>query len=283
MTPDASSSSTLGPVREVSTSRSVAEVYDYGAHVWSWSLEGQPVLWQSGSSVFEQGKPLRGGIPVCWPWFGPGRSGDMTPAHGLARINPWTLTAQRETPDGTVLEYELTSREVPEALPGCAWTLGYQVTVGEHLELALTVTNTGTEQFSYELALHTYLTVGDVRQVRVSGLDGASYLDKVTGRHERQEGDVMVSAETDRVYDRAGEVVVTDPVLGRALHVSTEGAANTVVWNPWVAKSAAMPDFGDDEWPGMLCIEGGNVLDEAVTVSPGASRTLRYRLAVATA
>ncbi|HET7723049.1 MAG TPA: D-hexose-6-phosphate mutarotase [Propionibacteriaceae bacterium] len=271
---------TLDAPREVRTPRSVAEVYDYGAHVWSWRLDGQPVLWQSDSSMYERGKPLRGGVPICWPWFGPGRTGDMSPAHGLARISDWTLTDQRETPDGTQLTYELTSLQVPDALPGSDWTLTYDVRVGEDLELALTVTNTGSAPFSYELALHTYLAVGDVRQVSVSGLDGASYLDKVTGRRERQEGDVTVTAETDRVYDRGGDVVVNDPVLARRLHVSTEGAANTVVWNPWVAKAAAMPDFGDDEWPGMICIEGGNVLDEAVTVDPGTSRGLRYRLAV---
>jgi glucose-6-phosphate 1-epimerase len=130
------------------------------------------------------------------------------------------------------------------------------------------------------VALHTYLAVGDVRQVAIAGLDGASYLDKVTGQPEVQVGDVTIVAETDRVYDRGADVVVTDPVLGRRLRVASEGAANTVVWNPWVAKSAAMPDFGDDEWPGMLCIEAGNVLDHAVTLEPGGSETVRYRLAV---
>jgi glucose-6-phosphate 1-epimerase len=134
--------------------------------------------------------------------------------------------------------------------------------------------------FEYELALHTYLRVGDVRHVSVKGLDGASYLDKVTGQRELQAGDVTLTAQTDRVYDRAGDIVVTDPVLGRRLLITTEGAASTIVWNPWVAKAAAMPDFGDDEWPGMLCIEGGNVLDHAVTLEPGASATLRYRVAV---
>ena len=271
---------TLDAPREVRTARSVAEVYDYGAHVWSWRLDGQPVLWTSGSSRYERGKPLRGGIPVCWPWFGPGRSGDKTPAHGLARVSSWTLKDLRETPDGARLAYQLTSREGPEALPGTDWTLTYDVSVGEDLELALTVTNTGSVPFSYELALHTYLTVGDVRQVSVSGLDGASYLDKVTGRRERQEGDVTVTQETDRVYDGGGEIVVTDPVLGRRLLVSTEGAANTVVWNPWVAKAAAMSDFGDDEWPGMLCIEAGNVLEHAVHLSPGAAASVRYRAEV---
>jgi glucose-6-phosphate 1-epimerase len=164
-------------------------------------------------------------------------------------------------------------------LPGEDWRVTYEVSVGDELELALTVENLGATPFSYEVALHTYLTVGDVRQVSVAGLDGASYLDKVTGRRELQSGDVTISAETDRVYDRAGDIDVTDPVLGRRLHIASEGAANTVVWNPWIAKAAAMPDFGDDEWTGMLCIEAGNVRESAVTLAPG-SATLRYRVTV---
>jgi glucose-6-phosphate 1-epimerase len=270
---------TLDAPREVRTGRSVAEVYDYGAHVWTWALDGEPVLWTSAESVFEPGRALRGGVPICWPWFGPGRSGDLTPAHGYARISEWTLTERVEGADSTVLTYMLTPAAAPAALPGEDWIVTYEVSVGDRLELALTVANQGSTPFSYETALHTYLRVGDVRQLTVSGLDGATYLDKVTGRREVQSGDITITAETDRVYLRSGEVVVIDPVLGRRLRISTEGAADTVVWNPWIAKAAAMPDFGDDEWPGMLCIEAGNVLENAVVVAPGASATLRYRVA----
>ncbi len=271
---------TLDAPREVRTGRSVAKVYDYGAHVWSWTLDSEPVLWTSERSVFEHGKALRGGVPICWPWFGPGRSGNLTPAHGLARISDWTLTGLDESSGTTVLRYTLTAAASPEVLSGADWTVTYEVSIGDDLELALTVANQGETDFSYELALHAYLTVGDVRQVAIGGLDGATYLDKVTRQRESQTGDVTITAETDRVYDRAGEVVVTDPVLGRRLRIRTEGAANTVVWNPWVAKAGAMPDFGDDEWPGMLCVEAGNVLDQAVTLAPGEAATLRYGVAV---
>jgi len=271
---------TLDAPREVRTGRSVAQVYDYGAHVWSWSLDGDTVLWTSAKSTFEPGKPLRGGVPICWPWFGPGRSGDLTPAHGFARISEWTLAGRIVHANAEVLTYSLGPDAAPGALPGQDWRVTYEVSVGDVLELALTVENLGATLFSYEVALHTYLTVGDVRRVTIAGLEGASYLDKVTGRQEVQAGDVTIVAETDRVYDRCSEVVVTDPVLGRRLRIATVGAANTVVWNPWIAKSAVMPDFGDDEWPGMLCVEAGNVLDHAVSLEPGRAETLRYRLAV---
>ena len=271
---------TLEAPREVRTGGSVAEVYDYGAHVWSWVLDGEPVLWTSAESAFEHGKALRGGVPICWPWFGPGRPGNLTPAHGFARISDWTLTELVERSDATALTYTLTPAAAPDAVPVEDWRVTYEVVVGDRLELAITVANFSATTFSYEVALHTYLRVGDVRQVSVGGLDGASYLDKVTGERERQSGDITITAETDRVYDRSGEVVVSDPVLGRRLRISTQGAADTVVWNPWVAKSAAMSDFGDDEWPGMLCVEAGNVLESAVSLEPGGSSTLRYAVAV---
>jgi glucose-6-phosphate 1-epimerase len=272
---------TLDAPREVGIGSSVAQVYDYGAHVWSWSLDGHPVLWTSAESLFEPGKALRGGVPICWPWFGPGLSGDLTPAHGFARISEWALAGRVDRDGAEFLTYVLTPEAAPDALPGEDWRVTYEVSVGDELELALTVENLGVTPFSYELALHTYLTVGDVRQVTVSGLDGVPYVDKVTGRREVQVGEVTITAETDRVYDRAGDLVVTDPVLGRRLHITTEGAADTIVWNPWIAKAAAMPDFGDDEWTGMLCIEAGNVRESAVTLEPGSS-VLRYRVTVET-
>jgi len=270
---------TLEP-RQFHTDRCDAEIFDHGAHVWSWALDGSPILWQSSHSYLEAGKPLRGGVPVCWPWFGPGRTGDQVPAHGPARLAGWRFLGTSGGGARTTASYELSSDALPDALPDQQWRLSYDVTVGEKLELALMVTNEGSTPFSYELALHTYLAVGDSRRISIAGLEGASYLDKVTGRREVQAGDVTITAETDRVYDRSPDVVVTDPVLGRSLRISSDGAANTVVWNPWVAKSAAMPDFGADEWTTMVCIEAGNVLGQAVSLSPGARTSLRYHLAV---
>jgi glucose-6-phosphate 1-epimerase len=269
---------TLLDPRTVRTSRAVAEVYDYGAHLWSWSLDGQPVLWQSAFSKREAGMPLRGGIPICWPWFGPGRSGEQTPAHGIARTSDWALTAVAERAGNVVHTYSLLPGDAPGSMLGDGWHVAYEVSVGDELDLALTVANDGLLPFSYELALHTYLAVGDVREVSISGLDQASYLDKVDGEEKVQDGDIRISSETDRVYDQATAVVVSDPVLRRRLLITSEGAASTVVWNPWVAKAAAMPDFGDNEWTSMLCIESGNVLGHAVTLDPGHTATLRYRV-----
>ncbi len=259
-------------------------VYDYGAHVVSWTPAGAtPVLWMSQKSDFEAGKPIRGGVPICWPWFGAGRTKSMAPAHGVARLAEWHLEGQTHSDDAATATYTLTDADVPDALDG-SWKATYVVSFGAALQLSLTVENTGSTEFSYEEALHTYLTVGDITQVVVSGLAGSSYLDKAPGGADAvQEGDLTITGETDRVYQTTADVTVVDPVLGRSLVVSTSGSAQKVVWNPWIAKSAAMPDFGDDEWKTMICVEGANALDHAVVLAPGESHTLGYTLSLGAA
>ncbi|WP_203567608.1 D-hexose-6-phosphate mutarotase [Aestuariimicrobium ganziense] len=257
-------------------------VLPHGAHVCHWQPAGErPVLWMSAHSHFSAGQPVRGGVPICFPWFGPGRSGDQVPAHGWARIVGWRLVLAKVDEGDAVVEFVLE----PEAVagqPGAAemgdFEARYRVQAGRTLTLSLTVT-AGEVPLDVEQALHTYLAVDDLHEASVSGLDGDAHLDKVTGQHETQSGDVEFTAETDRVYDSAGPVVLN--AGARTVEVTTEGAAQTVVWNPWIAKAAAMPDYGDDEWPGMVCIEAANVLDRPIRLEPGQSHTTRarYRLA----
>lgn len=276
------------PALSVRTQASEGLVYRHGAHVMAWTPAGaEPVLWQSGKSEYAPGKPIRGGVPVCFPWFGPGRTGAMAPPHGLARLVPWRLLAAAADHDGTaLLRLELTAADVAgqpaaDAFPADA-VLRYDVRLGRSLELSLTVEAGGTA-LDFEEALHTYLTVGDVTKVRVRGLDSARYLDKtLAGTPERiQEGDVTFDGETDRVYFSAGAVTVDDPVLDRRILVEKSGSAATVVWNPWIAKAAAMPDYGNDEWPGMVCVEAANALDAAITLEPGESHTMRQQISIA--
>ena len=268
--------------RSATTAAATGTVYDHGAHVVEWTPEGhRPVLWMSAASMLETGRPIRGGVPICFPWFGAGPDGDRAPAHGFARITAWDLVSHISTGAGTDLEFLLCSPGTPE-FPH-PLEARYRMHLGSRLRLALEVTNTGTERLTYEAALHTYLAVSDIRGVTVSGLAGAEYLDKApgaAGSRNVQVGDITFIGETDRVYTSAADVVITDPGLGRRVTVRKSGSANTVVWNPWIDKAAAMPDFGDDEWPGMLCVEGANVLDRSVTLAPGTSHTMGYTLIV---
>ncbi|WP_144791116.1 D-hexose-6-phosphate mutarotase [Kocuria palustris] len=268
----------------LSTDAGMATVYDQGAHVASWTPYGNdPVLFVSRRSGFTVGSPIRGGIPVCFPWFGPGRSGDRTPSHGFARIVEWSRVRTEDSTAVFELSDAALSPEHRESFPH-AFRAQLQVTAGASLEVRLTVENTGEEAFEIEEALHTYLAVGDVREVVVHGLEDAQHLDKTRGHALTPAAGepLRLTGETDRVYLSSGPVAVEDPVLGRRLRITTQGAANTVVWNPWTEKAAAMPDFGDEEWPAMLCIEGANALDDAVTVEPGSAHAMSYRIDVET-
>lgn len=280
---------TENPLRGVEATTAAGQygVFDHGAHVWSWQPEGAaPVLWMSEKSWFADGQPIRGGVPVCFPWFGPGRAGDLQPAHGFVRLQPWHMSDIKDTldRDGRLLvEYT-----IDEAMTGDqpSWPHPYTAYLRakftpEYVGIELEVSNTGEEDFTFEGALHTYLAVGDIRHVTVSGLDGAPYWDKVADTQQTQSGDVTFTGETDRVYRSTGEVVLTDPDLGRRLVISKSGSANTVVWNPWVDKAAAMPDFGDDEWQGMVCIEAANARDDAITLRPGETHRLKQRISLA--
>lgn len=275
------------PVVRVSTAVASGEVYLHGAHVTSWQPAGaEPVIWLSAESEFRPGAPIRGGVPICFPWFGAGRTPSLAPAHGFARIAPWRLTGASDD-DGTVtLTFALTHDDASGAPGADRWpfrfTAGYTVTFGAELTLALTVRNAGDEAFSFEEALHTYLAVADARTATVDGLDGARYLDKTSSGEPRQvlqSGPVTFTSETDRVYLQGAPTTLLDPG-SRAITITPENGADTVVWNPWVAKAAAMADFGDDEWPAMVCVETANALGDAVTLGPGESHTLRVTYAV---
>ena len=264
-------------------------IFDQGAQVWAWQPDGaeHPVVWMSAKSLFADGEPIRGGVPVCFPWFGPGRSGDLQPIHGFARTQTWHLATVKDTLDRDgrlIVEYTLDesmSGDQPNWPDRYAATLRAKFTP-EYLGLELQIENVGETDITFDEALHTYLRVGDVTQVTISGLDGATYFDKVTGEEGLvQAGDVTFTGETDRVYESTGEVVVNDPSLGRDLVIAKSGSANTVVWNPWVDKAAAMADFGDDEWREMVCVEAVNGLGNPVTLRPGESHHLKQRITLA--
>ncbi|MPV35751.1 D-hexose-6-phosphate mutarotase [Georgenia subflava] len=272
---------------DVSTPVATAEVYLHGAHLTAWTPAGQdPVIWMSSKSTFAPGKAIRGGVPICFPWFGAGREPGMSPAHGFGRLAGWTLVGADDDAGVVTLTLRLTDADVT-GVPGAqVWPhpfeATYSITLGSELGLALSVRNTGTDEYSFEEALHTYLHVKDVTGVTVEGLDGARYVDKVSGAESRtQDGPVVFAGETDRVYHSTGTATVVDPGSARTITVAKSSSANTVVWNPWTAKAAAMPDYDDAEWPTMVCVETANALDDAVTLAAGETHTMTARYAVA--
>jgi glucose-6-phosphate 1-epimerase len=254
-----------------------AQVYLHGAHVTHFQPRGaEPVLFMSGKSQFAPGKPIRGGIPVIFPWFGPKAGDSAAPAHGFARTAEWTLLDADASAEKVTLRLGLASSDASKKWVPNEFELVYTVGIGRALELSLEVRNLSFADFNFEEALHTYLKVGDVRQASIEGLSGKTYIDKTAAMARKtQTGPIRITGETDRVYlDTLDTVTVTDPVLGRRLEVSKTGSRATVVWNPWIEKARSMPDFGDDEWPHMLCVETANAADHAVTLAAGQSHRM---------
>jgi glucose-6-phosphate 1-epimerase len=259
--------------------------YDHGAHLAQWSRHGVPVVWVSRRARYETGESIRGGIPVCWPWFAAGRDGRTQPSHGFARTAGWHLAEETDTG----LRWRLTDGDT-HGLPGTErfphrFELVHEVEVlreagSEVLEVSCTALNPGDSPFTFEIALHTYLHVGDVQAVRLSGLDGVGYYDKVGAAEQTQQGDLRLTGETDRIYHSPGPVVLRDPVLERDLDIRSEGADSTVVWNPWAAQAAELPDLGDDEWSRMVCVEAAALGEAGIELAAGASHTVTQRIAV---
>jgi len=264
------------------TAEGEAHVYTHGAHVAHFQPKGaKPVLWVSRESAFVAGSPgkaIRGGIPVCFPWFGPKTGQPEAPIHGFARILPWSLGGVEPDPYGglraalTLGSDQHTRRFFPHD-----FAARLVVSVSRVLWLELELRNTGTTPFSFEQALHTYFAVGDARRIGITGLEGAGYLDKTDAMARKTLGSspLTLTGETDRVFGgHSGRITIDDPAWGRRIGIARTGSKTAVVWDPWIAKAKAMPDFGDDEWPEMVCVESANAQDDAVTLAPGASHVL---------
>jgi len=267
------------PMLEILTRWSRAELYLHGGQVTHFQKEGEsPLLFTSQCSRFESGAPIRGGIPVVFPWFG--RKDDRHPSHGFARLRDWTLSELATGLDGS-LRLVLRMPEVEESpdCPACA--VESELVIRDSLTLEIRVTNQSDRPFTFELCLHTYLAVGDVREIWITGLQDTEYLDAAAGRHRVRDAEprLRILGEVDRIYvNTARPVEVHDPVLGRTIRVEKTGSASTVIWNPGPERARTMPDLGDDEYLQMVCVESGNVADNALTLPPGGTTSMQITL-----
>jgi D-hexose-6-phosphate mutarotase len=264
------------PLVRIETPWSAAEVYLHGASVTHFQLHGEPpLLFLSERSRFQNDAPIRGGIPIIFPWFG--KPEGRATQHGFARERPWELVEVKKRRDGSgTAHFSLPASAELLAIP-----LDYYVTVGKTLTAELAVRNFSTQEFPFENCLHTYFTVGDINQVSVVGLQGVDYLDSLDGRRRKREMSdaIQFTGEVDRVYlDTPHAVEIRDASLRRTIRVEKEGSASTVVWHPWIAKAKAMADFGDAEYLRMVCVESGNVADNAVTLAVGQEARLKVVL-----
>jgi glucose-6-phosphate 1-epimerase len=266
------------PKVRIKSSAVAGEIYLHGAHLTSWKPSGaEEVIFMSRQSQFEDGRPIRGGVPICFPWFGPNAGNPKAPAHGFARLRAWNLDSIKLNGEAVTVSMTLSSDDSTRQWWPADFRLTYRATFGHELTMELALENTGISPLRFEEALHTYYRIGDMSKARVTGLDGVRYLDKTDSGNEKiQHGDVVILSETDRVYLNTKDIVeIVDPVLRRRITVAKEHSLTTVVWNPWLAKAQAMADLGDTAWPNMVCVEVSNVNTFAVTVAPGTEHMMR--------
>ncbi len=267
------------PVAEIHTPLASARVALHGAQLLTWQPAGAaPVIWLSQAAIFTPGQPIRGGVPVCWPWFGV-REG--LPAHGFVRTRLWQVRAASLDASGqVVLRLGLQDNADTRALWNHAFDLELVLTVGSTLGMSLVSRNTGDQPFTLTDALHTYFCVTDIHQTAVLGLDDCDYLDKVQNfASGKQSGAVEFTGETDRIYiDTLADCVIQDRAQQRAIRVSKSGSRSTVVWNPWREKVFA--DMAAGEYQQMLCVETCNAGPDQVILAPGQSHTLTARISL---
>jgi glucose-6-phosphate 1-epimerase len=260
------------------------EMYLHGAHITSWKPAGrEEVLFLSSQSRWENGHAIRGGIPICFPWFAEKADDPKAPAHGFVRTKAWQLESIAQAEDGITVSMFTESDEDTKRWWPAEFHLAYRVTFAAELRLELVVTNTGKTSMRFEEALHAYHRVENILKTRVAGLDTIRFIDKTdSNRKKIQNGEIAIASETDRIYlDTSAAIELEDPVLLRRTRVVKENSRTTVVWNPWVQKAHSMSDFADNEWIQMICIETSNVSDFAVDLAPGQQHKMKAVVRVA--
>jgi len=272
------------PKVQVTAPAASGEIYLHGAHVTSWKPAGaDEVLFMSPNTIWQEGKAIRGGIPICYPWFGDKAGDPHAPAHGFVRAKTWQLDAVEQHGDAVSVTMSTESDDSTRQWWLAGFRTTYRVTFGPKLVLELTTSNTGSPPLRLEEALHTYYKVGDAAQARITGLEGHWYIDKTDSFREKLQraADLVLTSTTDRVYLNTEHTLeLTDPVLRRKISVAKQNSRTTVVWNPWPEKARELKDLGEDQWKTMLCIEASNVGDFAVELKSGEQHTLRAETTV---
>ncbi len=264
------------PLVKIRTPRSTAEIYPHGAHVTHFQKSGEPpMIFMSRKSHFVLGQPIRGGVPVIFPWFG---NRDGEPSHGFARITEWKLVKTSAAADGAVM----LAFRLPEISGRDTWKnlrAEFAVTVADTLTMELTVTNSSAATMEFENCLHTYFSVGDIGAVSLTGLEDAAFLDNAAGgnggRKIQDAAALRIAEETNRIYlDTASAVEIRDEKLKHIIRVEKFNSKSTVVWNPWTTQKLP-DDFDPAEHKLMVCVESGNVKQNKISLAPGKSSALK--------
>lgn len=267
-------------------------VAQQGAQILHYQQGSQPpVIWRSELASYQPGQSVRGGVPVCWPWFGDLARNPLplqamhdnpggAPAHGGVRGLDWQLLGIEQQGEAVTLQFLYDSRQQPLPHWPHAAELRLDIRLDQRLNLHLSSRNLGSQPLHLSQALHSYFAVSDIRQARVLGLDGCRYIETLDDWQEcRQQGPLQFSGETDRIYlDVPTRLALVDNGWNRRILLQAEGSRSAVLWNPWIEKAQRLSQFASDAWQRMLCIETANVWDDCIELAPGASHELRLSL-----
>ena len=271
------------PKIRVTAPSASADLYLHGAQLTSWQpADAGEVLFLSEHSNWQDGRAIRGGIPVCFPWFRSKLDAPSAPAHGFVRTKEWQLESAKIDGESVVVICSTESDESTQRWWPHAFRLVYVLSIGRSLGLQLIVTNTGQTPFHFEEALHTYFQVSQVEKVSIRGLDQITYLDNFDGnRKKTQIRDLIFTAKTDNAYiDVRGAAELIDPTWHRTIRTEKGNSATTVVWNPWQEGAASLGDLGDDEWRQFACVEASNIFGSAISLAPGQEHRMQAIISV---
>ena len=261
---------------EIENSYAEAKIALQGAHLFHYKVKDQPsLLWLSDSAYFEEGKAIRGGIPICFPWFGKNKDDPSLPQHGFARTQLWTVVLEEETDEGTT---HIRLQLKPNTHTLTQWAYQFDVTlditIGHELSIALNVTNRDTKPFKISTALHTYFSVADIDNISIKGLENRAYYDALEGETFIQDGDIIIQEEVDRVYVNPSKMITLFDGDVK-VNLQQEGSNSLVVWNPWIEKSKQMADMTEDGYRTMVCLETSNAREDARVLKPNELHVLR--------
>lgn len=252
-----------------------ADICLYGAHITSFRPHNSiDILWMSEESNFEFGKPIRGGIPVCFPWFGQHKTNPEFPQHGFARLIYWDVVS---TATNSLGETEIKLSHISNAETKSFWPYDYLaeifIVVGQKLRVSLKITNKSTETINYTCALHSYFNLSAIENITIDGLKGVSYYNQLTNDYGIQNEDKLeiLEATTRHYLNTESYVVIEDNVFRRRIRVDKAGSKVTTVWNPWIETCTAISDLADDSFETFVCVEAINAFEYPVTIAPGES------------
>lgn len=272
------------PCVKINNEYATCILFLYGAHVLSFIPAGQPdLLWMSDTSAFELGKAIRGGIPLCFPWFGPHASDSNKPQHGFARLSEWEVKSTQQLQNGST-ELVLTLNENEETL--LLWPFLFEaelrVVVGSAFVISLQIKNTGDKTFTYTDAMHTYFNISDLANLQIAGLAGTSWYNGFASETTVQQEEILsITTEENRRYiNHETDCVITDAGYQRNIIVSKTGSKVTVVWNPYKETAKSIGDMPDDGYNTFICVEAANAYTDAVVLEPGQMHTISQTFSV---